>query len=43
MIARRSWLGIDSANDRIESETPQDELAERAAAREAAGDGQPVG
>jgi hypothetical protein len=23
MIARRSWLGIDSANDRIKSETPQ--------------------
>jgi len=22
MIARRSWLGIDSANDRIKSETP---------------------
>jgi hypothetical protein len=23
MIARRSWLGIDSADDRIKSETPQ--------------------
>jgi hypothetical protein len=23
MIARRSWLGINSANDRIKSETPQ--------------------
>jgi len=32
MIARRSWLGIDSANDRIESETPQ-ELAEWSQAR----------
>jgi hypothetical protein len=23
MIARRSWLGIDSADDRIKSDTPQ--------------------